>query len=216
MARYSATNAPGIMVSDHDRSRARPRRPGADAWIRGRRSRVHLRRGVTTVQRWERQEGLPVHRHLHGTGESVFAYCDELDAWLASREPTAVPVASRPIRWPRRSMTGTRRPVARCRSSLRTTSSELPTMSAGRRSRDGQRWSHQRRAAGRQGFDCSRGRSPQPGSVTRSWRSPTSRPRVPTICDEAKTLFQALDAASLRRSSLAVDPDHLGRQRQSQ
>jgi hypothetical protein len=32
----------------------------------------HLRRGVTTVQRWEREEGLPVHRHAHAAAGTVF------------------------------------------------------------------------------------------------------------------------------------------------
>ena len=49
----------------------------------------HLRRGLTTVQRWERQEGLPIHRHVHSAGGSVFAYVSELDRWLDGREPTA-------------------------------------------------------------------------------------------------------------------------------
>jgi hypothetical protein len=58
----------------------------------------YLRRGLTTVQRWEREEGLPIHRHLHTTGGSVFAYIEDLDKWLAGREPSAmsVPVGSTP------------------------------------------------------------------------------------------------------------------------
>lgn len=46
---------------------------------------VYLRRGVTTLQRWEREEGLPVHRHRHAAKGTVFAYRSELDAWLAAR-----------------------------------------------------------------------------------------------------------------------------------
>jgi hypothetical protein len=58
----------------------------------------HLRRGVTTVQRWEREEGLPVHRHAHTAAGTVFAFTAEIDDWLAGRaglspvrgaEPTA-------------------------------------------------------------------------------------------------------------------------------
>jgi serine/threonine-protein kinase len=41
----------------------------------------HLRRTVRTVQRWERSDGLPVHRHLHAKGPSIFAYRSEVDAW---------------------------------------------------------------------------------------------------------------------------------------
>ena len=34
-----------------------------------------------TVQRWEKNEGLPVHRKLHDKLSSVYAYQGELDAW---------------------------------------------------------------------------------------------------------------------------------------
>jgi|SRR5947209_12307686 len=47
----------------------------------------HVNRHVTTVRRWERQEGLPVHRHAHSSLSSVYAYTAELDAWLAGRQP---------------------------------------------------------------------------------------------------------------------------------
>jgi hypothetical protein len=47
----------------------------------------YLRRGITTVQRWEREEALPVRRHLHSTSGSVFAYADDIDAWLVARSP---------------------------------------------------------------------------------------------------------------------------------
>jgi hypothetical protein len=50
----------------------------------------YLRRGVTTVQRWEREEGLPIRRHVHGTGGSVFAFAEDLDRWRASREPSPI------------------------------------------------------------------------------------------------------------------------------
>lgn len=45
----------------------------------------YLRRGVRTVVRWEQEEGLPVHRQPHHKRGTVYAYPDELDAWLASR-----------------------------------------------------------------------------------------------------------------------------------
>jgi TolB-like protein len=45
----------------------------------------YLKRHVTTVQRWERQEGLPVHRHVHDKLGSVYAYTSELDEWWRNR-----------------------------------------------------------------------------------------------------------------------------------
>ena len=46
---------------------------------------AYLKRDVTTVQRWERREGMPVHRHLHDKRGSVYASRAELDAWARSR-----------------------------------------------------------------------------------------------------------------------------------
>src|SRR2546422_529632 len=46
---------------------------------------VYLRRGVSTVQRWEQQEGLPVHRLPHAKKGSIFAIKSELDAWWRAR-----------------------------------------------------------------------------------------------------------------------------------
>ena len=34
---------------------------------------AYLKRDVTTVQRWEKREGMPVHRHLHEKRGSVYA-----------------------------------------------------------------------------------------------------------------------------------------------
>src|SRR5271163_2831359 len=47
---------------------------------------TYLDRDVTTVQRWERQEGMPVHRHLHHKRGSVYALGSELDAWRQGRK----------------------------------------------------------------------------------------------------------------------------------
>ena len=46
---------------------------------------VYLDRDVTTVQRWEKREGMPVHRHVHDRMGSVYAWRAELDAWARSR-----------------------------------------------------------------------------------------------------------------------------------
>ena len=66
---------------------------------------AYLNRDVTTVQRWEKRESMPVHRHLHDRMGSVYASRAELDAWVHSRnlrgveensEPVAASVASAP------------------------------------------------------------------------------------------------------------------------
>ena len=46
---------------------------------------AYLKRDVTTVQRWEKREGMPVHRHVHDKGGSVYALTEELDDWIQSR-----------------------------------------------------------------------------------------------------------------------------------
>lgn len=46
---------------------------------------AYLKRDVTTVQRWEKREGMPVRRHLHDKLGSVYAFRSELDAWALSR-----------------------------------------------------------------------------------------------------------------------------------
>lgn len=46
---------------------------------------AYLKRDVTTVQRWEKREGMPVHRHVHDKRGSVYALKAELDAWQRNR-----------------------------------------------------------------------------------------------------------------------------------
>ena len=48
---------------------------------------AYLKREVRTVQRWEKEEGLPVHRHQHKKQGTVYADKAELDAWLEQRQP---------------------------------------------------------------------------------------------------------------------------------
>src|SRR5215467_3162988 len=67
---------------------------------------AHLGREVRTVQGWEKNEGLPVHRHQHARQGSVYAFRSELDAWRDARRVSAEappetepePTPSRP-RW---------------------------------------------------------------------------------------------------------------------
>jgi tetratricopeptide (TPR) repeat protein len=46
---------------------------------------AYLRRSVRTAKRWEKEEQLPVRRHLHGKRDSVYAYRAELDDWWSNR-----------------------------------------------------------------------------------------------------------------------------------
>jgi TolB-like protein/Tfp pilus assembly protein PilF len=69
--------------------------PKAGAATQGRRLEswkeiaVYLGRDVTTVRRWEKGEGLPVHRHVHHKLGSVYAYTTELDGWRSNRAPAS-------------------------------------------------------------------------------------------------------------------------------
>jgi pentatricopeptide repeat protein len=54
---------------------------------------TYLNRDVTTVQRWEKREGMPVHRHLHNSRGSVYALTSELDAWVEGRRLREVEAA---------------------------------------------------------------------------------------------------------------------------
>ena len=53
----------------------------------------YLGREVRTVQRWERTEDLPVHRHEHKKKSTVYAYAGELDSWIKKRQPKDDPEA---------------------------------------------------------------------------------------------------------------------------
>jgi Tol biopolymer transport system component len=52
---------------------------------------AYLERDARTVRRWEKEEGLPIHRHTHKKGSSVYAYRSEIDAWRAGRRAAAEP-----------------------------------------------------------------------------------------------------------------------------
>ena len=48
---------------------------------------AYMKRDVTTVQRWEKREGMPVQRHVHDKIGSVYAFKTDLDAWTQTRGP---------------------------------------------------------------------------------------------------------------------------------
>src|SRR5882757_144843 len=60
----------------------RPPEDRLDSW---KEIAAYLKRDVTTVQRWEKREGMPVRRHLHDTRGSVYASRADLDAWVRDR-----------------------------------------------------------------------------------------------------------------------------------
>jgi Tol biopolymer transport system component len=69
-----------------------PAEPRLDSW---KEIASYLGRGIRTVQRWEREEGLPVHRLDHAKRGSVYASRRELTAWWESRRrPDAAPAAT--------------------------------------------------------------------------------------------------------------------------
>src|SRR5574341_1381463 len=83
-----ATFSPGTGVDPHQRR--------LESW---KEIAAYLGRDVTTCRRWEKYEGLPVHRLHHGKLGSVYAYTKELDAWRDERayEPAAEGLDSRPV-----------------------------------------------------------------------------------------------------------------------
>jgi len=63
--------------------------PSADRLESWKEIAAYLNRTIRTTQRWERCEALPVHRHFHSKGNSVYAFKHELHAWQSSRSPRA-------------------------------------------------------------------------------------------------------------------------------
>src|SRR5262249_50813027 len=53
-------------------------------------------RDVKTVQRWEKREGMPVHRHIHDKAGSVYGFRSEIDAWARSRNLGAADAGQQP------------------------------------------------------------------------------------------------------------------------
>jgi len=45
----------------------------------------YLGRDLSTVRRWEKERSLPVHRLPGASRSAIFAYADEIDAWLAGQ-----------------------------------------------------------------------------------------------------------------------------------
>lgn len=63
-----------------------PQRKRLDSW---KAIGEYLGRNVRTVTRWAEQRDLPVHRVPGGRRQSIFAYSDEIDAWLLDRRASS-------------------------------------------------------------------------------------------------------------------------------
>jgi Tol biopolymer transport system component len=87
-ARTTADNQESTMGEPPPRTppSVRPPEDRLDSW---KEIAAYLNRDVTTVQRWEKREGMPVHRHLHDRMGSVYAFRTDLDAWAEGRNRRA-------------------------------------------------------------------------------------------------------------------------------
>ena len=63
-----------------------PNEPKLESWGE---IAAYLRRDIRTVQRWEKEIGLPVRRLMIGKQGQVYAYRSELDRWVLQRQPKA-------------------------------------------------------------------------------------------------------------------------------
>ena len=68
---------------------------------------AYAKRSVRTVRRWERDEGLPVHRHVHRSLANVYAFKSEIEAWrqfglrLPAPRPSTTSVAAAALEHPK-------------------------------------------------------------------------------------------------------------------
>lgn len=63
---------------------------------------AYLKRDIRTVKRWEKTEGMPVHRHQHQRQATVYAYKTELEEWRETgRGQVAEKEHARAIHWQR-------------------------------------------------------------------------------------------------------------------
>ena len=91
MARFGVClRYPVVLMHDNPDAKPTPRSGQSpegrlDSW---KEIAAYLGRGIRTVQRWEREEGLPVHRLAHEKRGSIYARREELAAWWESRRLT--------------------------------------------------------------------------------------------------------------------------------
>ena len=70
-----------------------------------------LRSDESTVRRWEKERGLPIHRLPGGGGAKIFAYTDELQEWLSERKRQDA-IVSNPATVPQDTLTDETAPPA--------------------------------------------------------------------------------------------------------
>lgn len=80
----------GAPIDSNGLGASRPPARKLDSW---KEIADYLDREVRTVQRWEKSENLPVHRHEHQKKSTVYAYTNELDEWRKNRQPKDDPEA---------------------------------------------------------------------------------------------------------------------------
>jgi len=73
----------GDSLSSGTPSSAKPPEDRLDSW---KEIAAYFHRDVTTVQRWEKREEMPVHRHVHDKISSIYASRAELETWARSRK----------------------------------------------------------------------------------------------------------------------------------
>lgn len=71
-----------IVIPTSDSQRSENASSGRDRFDSWKEIATYLRREVRTVQLWEKNEGMPVHRHFHRRLGSVYAFRSEIDLWL--------------------------------------------------------------------------------------------------------------------------------------
>jgi TolB-like protein/tetratricopeptide (TPR) repeat protein len=82
----SNSGVPSVVDSPHSsQARTSPASGAGERLESWKEIAAYLKRGIKTVQRWEKHEALPVHRHIHDKLGSVYAYTSELDAWRNGR-----------------------------------------------------------------------------------------------------------------------------------
>src|SRR5438046_1907220 len=81
---------PALARFDGHRMRCMPasREDRLDSW---KEIAAYLNRSVRTVKRWEHEEGLPIHRHIHHSQGTVYAHKSEVDAWRENARGVAPP-----------------------------------------------------------------------------------------------------------------------------